>query len=349
MISKNIKYYRLMKSMSKKELAEAVNVTPMAISNYESGKRNPEMEILKKIANVLDVRIADFLIIRNESIKFSHNEFRKCSSLAKEKQELIFEIIEEYFSRFMDSVEILGGNVLPDAPICHTLKITLDSENDAKALRSYLNFASTGPIDDLIGNLENKGFLILLQDINDDKFSGINGFVNEHPYIMLNKKMTTERNRSTIAHELAHLMFNWNDTNLSEKEIEEYATAIGGAFLFPKSDAIRELGVHRKYVSKDMTIVAAEYGISMMLLAKRAQLSNIITASSAKDFYVLASKLGWRKNEPSRIKNKEVPLLFEQLVYRAINENEISIQRGAELLKKSYQTVIHDCCFDDGN
>ena len=45
MISKNIKYYRLMKFMSKKELADAVNVTPMAISNYESGKRIPEMDI----------------------------------------------------------------------------------------------------------------------------------------------------------------------------------------------------------------------------------------------------------------------------------------------------------------
>lgn len=48
MISKNIKYYRLIKSMSKKDLAEAVNVTPMAISNYENGKRKPEIDILKK-------------------------------------------------------------------------------------------------------------------------------------------------------------------------------------------------------------------------------------------------------------------------------------------------------------
>ena len=102
MISKNIKYYRLMKFMSKKELADAVNVTPMAISNYESGKRIPEMDILKRIANVLGVRISDFLVIRNKDIKFRHNEFRKCSSLTKEKQELIYEIIEEYFNRFMD-------------------------------------------------------------------------------------------------------------------------------------------------------------------------------------------------------------------------------------------------------
>ena len=347
MISKNIKYYRLMKSMSKKDLANAINVTPMAISNYESGKRTPDMEILKKIASVLNVRIADFLIVRNENIEFSHNEFRKCSSLSKEKQDLIYEIIEEYFSRFMDSVEILGGNVLPNAPICHTLKITHDPEVDALELRKHLNFAPDGPLDDLIGNLENKGFLILLQEIDDEKFSGINGFVNNHPYIMLNKKMTIERNRSTIAHELTHLMFNWDNVDMNEKEIENYATAIGGAFLFPKEDAIRELGVHRKSVSKDMILVATEYGISMFLLAKRAEVLKIISESSSRKFYILASEKGWRKNEPSRIEKLERPILFEQLVYRAINENEISIQRGAELLKMPYKKVEENCLFDE--
>ena len=268
------------------------------------------------------------------------------NTLTKEKQELIYEIIEEYFNRFMDSVEILGGNFLPNPPICHELKITLDPEEDALSLRNHLGFASYGPIDDLIRNLENKGILVLMHEIDDEKFSGINGFVNEYPYIMLNKKMSSERNRSTIAHELAHLMFNWKETNLSEKEIENYATAIGGAFLFSKKDAIRELGIHRRFISKDMILVAIEYGISMMLLAKRAELLNIVTASSAKEFYILASKLGWRKNEPSRIGKIEKPMLFEQLVYRAINENEINLQRGAELLKMPYNEVAENCFFD---
>lgn len=347
MFSKNLKYYRLMKSLSKKELAHKVDVTPMAISNYESGNRIPEMDIMKKMAEVLGVRIADFLVVRNENIRFCHNEFRKGASLSKEKQDLVYESVEEYFSRFMDSVEILGGNVLPNAPQCHTLKITHDVEQDALALRKHLNFAADGPIDDLIGKLENKGFLIFLHEIEDDKFSGINGFVNDRPYIMLNEKMTTERNRSTLVHELAHLMFDWSNVDLTEKQIEDYATAIGGAFLFPRTDVIRELGVRRRIVSKDMLMVAIEYGISMMMLVKRAEICNVISESAARGFYFQASQHGWRKNEPSRIA-EEKPLLFEQLVYRAINEDEISIQRGAELLKIPYAQVAFNCCFNEG-
>ena len=176
------------------------------------------------------------------------------------------------------------------------------------------------------------------QTIDNDKFSGMNGLINERPYIVLNSKMNTERNRSTIVHELAHLMFVWPE-DMGDKEIEKMATAISGAFLFPKLDAVRELGIRRTAITRDMVLVAIEYGISMMLLVKRAEISRIISTAVAKDFYIKASQFGWRTAEPSRIE-REKTLLFEQLVYRAVNEEEISVQRGAELLKVPYNTIL---------
>lgn len=338
MFSKNLKFYRLRKQMSKKELADRANVTSMAITHYEKGDRKPNMEILQALASALEVRVSDFLAVRDENIVFVHGEFRKNSSLSNTQQEYIRECVEEYFNRFMTVVEVLGGDVLPDAPICHIIPLSEDPEKNAFALREHLGFAKDGPIEDLIGKLENKGILVYECNIDSDKFFGMNGFVNNRPFIVLNSQMTPERNRSTIVHELAHLMFVWPES-MDDKEIEKMATAIGGAFLFPESDAKRELGIRRSAITKDMVLVAVEYGISMMLLVKRAELIHIITASVAKDFYIKASKAGWRTNEPSRIK-KENPVLFEQLVYRAVNEKEISVQRGAELLKVPFNNVL---------
>lgn len=346
MFSKNLRYYRLKKSMTKRELAEQLNITPMAISNYESGKRKPDMEILKQMANVLGVRVSDFLAVRNENLIFRHGEFRKNSNLSVTQQEYIRESVEEYFNRFMTIVEILGGDVLPDAPVTNVLELSDDCENNAQLLRKHLNLAVDGPIHNLIEALENKGILIYTCDVENDKFSGMNGFINERPYIVINKNMSPERNRSTIVHELAHLMFKWPD-DMEGSEAEKLATAISGAFLFPKNDALRKLGVRRTKISKDMLLIAEEYGISMFLLVKRAQLLGIISSNLANNFYVLASSSGWRKNEPSRIEN-ERPTLFEQLVYRAINEEEISIQKGAELLKVPYNEVVSHCCFSEG-
>ncbi len=347
MFSKNLKYYRLKNSMTMKELAEQVCVSPMAISNYEKGKRKPDMEVLKLIAKVLGVRVSDFLAVRNDKLEFCHGEFRKNSTLSGAQQEYVRESVEEYFNRFMTVVETLGGDVLPDAPTTAVLQLTGNSEEDAQLLRKHLNLAVDGPINNLIEILENKGILIYVFEIDNDKFSGMNGFVNGRPYIVINKNMSPERNRSTIVHELSHLMFSWPD-NMEDSTIEELATAISGAFLFPKTDAIRELGIHRTAISRDMLLVAQEYGISMYLLIKRAQLSGIVSASLAKEFYIAASSAGWRKKEPVRIE-KENPTLFEQLVYRAVNENEISIQKGAELLKIPYDEIVSHCCFGEGN
>ena len=156
--------------------------------------------------------------------------------------------------------------------------------------------------------------------------------------------MSPERIRTTIVHELAHLLFKW-DESLDEKELEDKATAIAGAFLLLKEDAIRELGIKRTRISKDMEHICKEYGISMYLLVKRAQICHIITDKIAKDFYISANKLGWKKNEPHRISYEE-PYLFKQLVFRAVCEHEISIQKGAELLQLTYEDVYHEC-FDE--
>jgi Zn-dependent peptidase ImmA (M78 family) len=139
------------------------------------------------------------------------------------------------------------------------------------------------------------------------------------------------------------MFFRWPQD--AQQQIEQRAMAIGGAFLFPKDDAVRELGVKRQRVSADMALVAKEYGISMQLLAIRAHISSIISDAAYKTFVINASKAGWRKHEPSRIEI-EKPILFEQLVYRAINEEEISLQKGAELLRDSYEHVAKNCSFN---
>lgn len=329
MFEKNLKYYRLKKKMSMKDLAEACGISSMAISNYESGKRKPDMETINKLSTVLGVYVVDFLASRNSNLTFDHREFRKHSVLTKSQQEYVQEAVEEYFSRFFDAVECLGGNPLPDPPECNTLTRTGDCEVDAKSLRKILGLQEEGPIDEIIVILENKGIMVIELDIDNDHFFGMNGFVNEYPYIVINKNMSPERKRTTILHELAHLMFKWTEDEDNETE----ATAIAGATLISKKDLLRELGVHKSRLTKDMIIVCREYGISMYLLVKRAALTGIISESLAKDFYIKANAANWKKKEPQRVKNVEKPMLFEQLVYRAVNEEGISKQRGAELLK----------------
>lgn len=339
MFNKNLKYYRLKNDLTKAALASMVGVTPMAITNYENGDRRPDMPTIKKLAQALGVRTTDFLAVRNSNLAFAHGEFRKNSKLSLGKQEYIRESVEEYFGRFYEAVELLGGEVLPVAPLLHEIPLTGDANVDGLKIREYLGIAKYGPVGNLIEILENNGILVFMLDIDNKSFNGMNGCVNERPYIVINKNMTPERIRTTIVHEIAHFAFQWPD-DMSEKDIENHATAIAGAFLFPREDAIRELGVKRRAITTDMLMVCKEYGISMSLLAVRAHLCKIIN-DSAYEMYFRRSG----RNEGSYITIVELPSLFEQLVYRAVNEDEISIQKGAELLKKPYDQVAENCNF----
>lgn len=335
MFGKNLKYFRSKKFLSQRQLAKLCNLSPMTISYYESGERLPNsIEIIENLAKALEIKVSDFLITRNNELKIIHGEFRKNDDLTKEKENHIKEIVEEYLERIYTTMSIIGGEILPKPIICKSLDISDDFEIDANKLRQHLNFSLEGPVYNLIGILENKGILICLVDIDDNNFSGINGFVNDRPYIAINKHMPEERRRSTIVHELVHLMFSTN--KIKEKKIE----AIMGAFLIPKEDVIRELGIKRQAITKDMCLICKEYGITMALLVMRAYQCKIITNKIKCDYFDMPKFTNLKYSE------LENSTLLEQLVCRAVNEHEISIQRGAELLRINYEEMKKLCCED---
>ncbi len=337
MFSKNLKYYRLKAGLSKAKLAQAAGVTPAAISNYELDRRRPQMSVLKKIAQALGVTVSDFLAYRNDELSFSHGEFRKNSSLSQEKQKFVKESVEEYFSRFFCAVRCFDEDVLPPALSAHCLPLTENHEENARALRSYLGLPQMGPVGNLVALLENAGVLVLYLDAAFGDFSGMNGNVNGRPYIVVNRNMTMERIRATLVHELAHFAFIWSE-KLTDKEVEVACNAISGCFLLPEADLRRELGTRRSAITRDMEIVCREYGVSMMLMVYRSGDCGITSDSVQKNFYIAASRAGWRKNEPTRILFEDVTL-FKQLVFRAVAEEKISVQKGAELLKMPFEEV----------
>ena len=342
MFNKNLKYYRLKNNLSKATLASMVGVSAMAITNYENGNRRPDMPTIKKLAQALGVRVTDFLAVRNRNLSFAHGEFRKNSKLSQSQQEYIYESVEEYFSRFFEAVEFLGGEVLPDAPLLHSVPLSGNPNTDGLRLRQYLGVSQRGPVGNLIELLENDGILVFALDINNPGFNGMNGNVNGRPYIVVNKNMTPERIRTTIGHEIAHFAFQWPE-DMDEKTAEKHATAVAGAFLFPEEDVIRELGIQRRSITSDMLMVCKEYGISMPLLVVRAHLCGVVNDNIYRNYFKSNGR-----TEGSYITIVEMPRLFEQLVYRAVNEDEITIQKGAELLKMPYDMVAANCCYAEG-
>lgn len=60
-IGTNIKKIRTDKKITRKELAEKIEVSEPTISRYENGKREPNIETLNKIARALNVSILELI------------------------------------------------------------------------------------------------------------------------------------------------------------------------------------------------------------------------------------------------------------------------------------------------
>lgn len=60
-IGKNIRDLRIQKNMTQDDLAEKLYVTRQTVSNYETGKTLPNVEMLVKISELLDVDISQLL------------------------------------------------------------------------------------------------------------------------------------------------------------------------------------------------------------------------------------------------------------------------------------------------
>lgn len=348
MIGKNIRYLRLQKDVTMSRLASLSGITVAKISDYESGKQKPDIDTIKKLSSALGATVGDLLSVRNEKLTYSHEQFRKGCNLSKTTQEYVRQSVEEYIGRFYTVVEILETDVMPAVPAIHSIPLEDDSEDCAKLMRGWLGLPKSGAAVNLVGLLENSGIIVCECDIQSSRFSGMNGLANGRPYVVYNKNISAERIRSTVAHELAHIVFDWG--SCTQSQAENKADAISGAFLLPKEDARRKLILQKDAIDISERgvcySVCCEYGVSMCLLAKRASICGIITPQAETSFYKIANRLGWRVKEPERVQ-KEKPVLFDNLVFRAVKEGRISVQKGAELLQQPYMYVERNCFAPD--
>ena len=60
-IGKNIRSLRQKRNISQDQLAQTLHVTRQTISNYETGRSRPDVEMLAELARVLDADIKELL------------------------------------------------------------------------------------------------------------------------------------------------------------------------------------------------------------------------------------------------------------------------------------------------
>ena len=346
MNGKKIKYHRLRKGLTTEQLASIVGCTKAAISLYESEERKPNNEVCMKIAKALDVPWVELLSNSNESLVFNHISFRKKQKASKSDIELLKSDIERSCESRISIMGILGGLQEKEHFTPKKLSFDDDIEKNAKIIRLELGFPNSGPIYSITSVLEHAGIIVLSFECSEE-IDGINGTVNNIPYIFFNSKIRTiERQRFTLIHEVCHLFFDETNTNKDEKEIEKYINQVAGNVLVPTDDIYRLFGrINRSLNTFIRNEVSREYKVAPSCLITRLYEANVITEMYYKKYFMFLNKNGGKKNERSFLNKEwdsESPTIFKQQVYLALSQELITASKAAEYLSIPLYDVMQN-------
>ena len=333
-IGKSIRYFRSQKGASQQWLADAIGISKMSISYFESDKRRPDIATVKRICSALDVSLGKFMAF-SDGVTLSDGSFEKTDELSAAQKNAILAQIRYAVQRYCDACAC--ANV--DCSECALPKDKvpmLDSAADAAVyMREAFGLPVNGPIGNLTRVLESKGVCVAIVKQEDsgvpiENFSGYHAVSNKgFRLIAFNEELTYGYQRMTIARELACLLF----SNVSERQISNAARL----FLLPGPDLIREIGEKRPNISpKEIELVGDKYGVPGQCVVLRAREEGIIT----RETY---SRIQNGKHYPAdAYKNDEQPVRLLQLVCRAYTDNLIGISKAAELLNTntSYATEL---------
>jgi Zn-dependent peptidase ImmA (M78 family) len=246
---------------------------------------------------------------------------------------IIREVTKEKLSRYLELEEILGlSHAFEDCLKDFEVVTDYGQVNRAASLLREKWGLGSGPIYNIVELLEGKNIKVLGLRGNDD-FDGLQTKVNDGiPVIAYNanKISKPDRVRFTLLHELAHLLLKFGD--ITEKQKEVLCHQFAGAMLLPEGMLIGELGERRNNLSmNELGGIKKRYGISMQAIVMRARDCGIISQSYAKQFFFLMKQMNWKVEEPVEYLGAEESHRFQQLLFRALVEEKISISKAASL------------------
>lgn len=330
---------RLSRGMTKKQLAEKIDVTPAAIGQYERGISQPSAPVIAKLRWALKFP-PEFFEGGRRRFEVRHDEahFRRLRSTSKlersqvlARAELLAELVAE-LEKYLKIPEV----AIPDIPVPGDSRA--ETEAAAAEIRKQWGMG-VGPIPKMVRLLESKGCVVTRLTRGSANVDAFSTWMGKRPLVILSDdKDDVARSRLDAAHELGHLVMH-HDAEPGSRSVEQQAFAFAMAFLMPRESALRELprGLDWRWFAD----LKRRWGISMKALVRYSRDLGLLSEASYKRAMVQYSKNGWQNGEPGELEDSEQPVLvFNALevlrTHRGLNSEDLArhLRIEVEDLKK---------------
>lgn len=333
---------RELKGLSRKELADLINVSEQAIWQYENQYTTPKFETVNEFKRIFSVKpqffYSDSFIKEVSSIEHIAYRAEDRDSRKKVKMETTYiNFIDYFISLFEQNLDSPIRNILSlreyAESFFYSRKIEID-KNDilkktAEAARKKLGIEENR---DLLYKLEMSGVFILEKNIGSKIDAYSTWTKDDRAFIILgNMKKSSVRRNFDLAHELGHLLMHRHIDmdSLSKDEhrsIEKEANDFASYFLLPEKAFINDFEQIKKRSNPYSYIeMKMKYMVSIIALEYRAYKLGLLTYEENRYFYASLNRNDLRKKEPL---DEDIPIVKPGKIRALLNfifENHILI------------------------
>jgi len=251
------------------EVAPELNVTPQELLNWEEERSQPTLKQLEELARLYGREIDYFLRETPpppKGIQFRGKPGQSLKKLSKETK-IVLARFDELCRTALEFDNLL--NKEREVKLPH-FEESVHPKTAARSLREEFD-AGDKPLSDLREQLEGKGVRIFELPVPEDAFSGFSFGHSEYgPCILLNASELKGRRNFTLAHELAHLLYDHGSSlcyiplKFGEHlgDLEYKANQVAIELLLP------ELGVVEDFKKRNLSRTPSENQLAYMAYRK---------------------------------------------------------------------------------
>lgn len=320
------------RGLTQPELAAIVGITQGTLSKFETGVKTPPERFAETAGRALGYP-ASFFDQPDRPYGFPPFHYRKRKKLsAKALGRIVAEmnIRRMHVRKMLPSYAQRANRFIPEIDrdeYTPLRKGRLDVEDVARSVREAW-MVPGGPIENMIGLLEENGGIVIPCDFGTDLLDAMSQRIDGMPVLFfVNMHAPADRLRHTLAHELGHMVLHTialQDDAVMETEADDFA----GAFLLPADEIKHQL---RRFDLRQLSNMKGHWKVSMAAMAVRAERLGLITPYQSRAFWVEMSRLGYRKREPNE-PAREYPAFLHRMVHYLMKNLEYTREDMAKML-----------------
>jgi Zn-dependent peptidase ImmA (M78 family)/DNA-binding XRE family transcriptional regulator len=340
-IGSQLRKARELLQLTPAEAAQLIKVDEEEIEAWEKGLSRPSLKQLEELARGYGREI-DYFLRKTpnppEKIEFRGKPGQSVKSIPAQAK-LILARFDELCRTAIEIERLLNKQ--------HGVSLPKFTASDSpKTVAQYLrqNFdANDKPLANLRDHMETAGIRVFELPVPEDTFSGFSFWHLEYgPCILLNSNDPIGRRNFTLAHELAHLLYDHGSSlcyihlsfGRTTKSIESIANQVAVELLMPKSgivDDFQKRNLTSHPTEKELIAMAAKWNVSFQALSYRLENLNLIAQGITDKFVESKPKHFRRSKTPTW--ERRLGKRFVATSIEAYQKNIISIGKLAHVLQ----------------